>query len=120
VRWILTVLALGELMTDQLPSTPSRTVPVQFAGRIVTSALSGAAIGASSGSLIVGTLGGHAARAKLAIAVGKDMTAVLIEDAAAILAAVVIVKVALWEGASRGVCDPIRLGLDYLSRSVED
>jgi uncharacterized membrane protein len=54
VRWILTVLALGELVTDQLPSTPSRTVPVQFAGRIVTGALSGAKIGVSSGSLIVG------------------------------------------------------------------
>ena len=26
--WILTVLALAELVTDQLPTTPSRTVPV--------------------------------------------------------------------------------------------
>jgi uncharacterized membrane protein len=30
VRWILTLFALVELVTDQLPSTPSRTVPVQF------------------------------------------------------------------------------------------
>src|ERR1700732_5389353 len=29
VRWILTVLALGELVTDQLPSTPSRSAPAQ-------------------------------------------------------------------------------------------
>jgi uncharacterized membrane protein len=28
--WILTALALGELITDQLPSTPSRKVPIQF------------------------------------------------------------------------------------------
>ena len=54
--WILTALALGELVTDQLPSTPSRTVPPQFGARILTGGLSGAAIGASSGSLIAGVL----------------------------------------------------------------
>ena len=51
VRWILTLFALVELVTDQLPSTPSRTVPVQFGARIVTGALSGAAIGASGGAM---------------------------------------------------------------------
>ncbi len=50
--WIFTVLALGELVTDQLPSTPSRTVPVQFGTRIVVGALTGAAIGAHGGSLV--------------------------------------------------------------------
>ena len=39
--WIFTVLALGELVTDQLPTTPSRTVPIQFGTRI----LMGASIG---------------------------------------------------------------------------
>jgi uncharacterized membrane protein len=29
--WILTFLAAGELVTDQLPSTPSRTVPISSA-----------------------------------------------------------------------------------------
>lgn len=102
--WILTVLALGELVADQLPSTPSRKVPVQFGARIVTGALSGAAIGASSGSwtvggiagvlgAVVGTLGGHAARAKLASAFGKDRPAAFIEDAVAIIAAFAIVRV---------------------------
>ena len=33
---ILTVLALGELITDQLPKTPSRTVPMQFIARLIT------------------------------------------------------------------------------------
>ena len=47
--WILTLLALGELVTDQLPTTPSRTVPLQFGARILTGGLSGAAIGAASG-----------------------------------------------------------------------
>src|SRR6187551_2091579 len=55
---ILTIFALGELVTDQLPSTPSRTVPVQFGTRIVSGGLCGAAIGAASGSLITGAIGG--------------------------------------------------------------
>jgi uncharacterized membrane protein len=102
--WILTVLALVEFVTDQLPSTPSRTVPMQFGARIIMAAISGAAIGAPAGWLIVGgiagivgtvigTLGGHAARARLAAALRKDAPAAFIEDAVAILAAVVIVMV---------------------------
>ena len=39
---VLTILALGELVTDQLPSTPSRKVPQQFGARLVTGALCGA------------------------------------------------------------------------------
>jgi len=100
-RWILTALALVELVTDQLPSTPSRTVPVQFGTRIVMGALSGAAIGAVGGSWIggllagaigavVGTLGGHAFRAKLAAAFGSDRPAAFTEDAVAIVAALLI------------------------------
>jgi uncharacterized membrane protein len=103
--WILTLLALVELVTDQLPSTPSRTVPVQFAARIVTGAVSGGAIGASAGSpilgavagivgVVIGTFGGRAARAKLAAVFGKDPPAAFIEDAVAIAAAFVIVTVA--------------------------
>ena len=100
--WILTALALVEFVTDQLPMTPSRTVPLQFGARIIMAALSAAAIGAPSGWLIVGgiagivgaaigTLGGHAARAALAAAFRKDAPAAFIEDALAILAALVIV-----------------------------
>jgi uncharacterized membrane protein len=55
---ILTVLALVEFVTDQLPSTPSRMVPMQFGARIVFGALSGGAIGAPGGSLIVGGISG--------------------------------------------------------------
>src|SRR6266568_5022882 len=90
--WILTLLALIELVTDQLPSTPSRTVPVQFGARIVTGAVSGGAIGASVGA-VIGTFGGRAVRAKLAAAFGKDPPAAFIEDAVAIAAAFVIVMV---------------------------
>jgi uncharacterized membrane protein len=100
--WILTALALVEFVTDQLPTTPSRTVPMQFGARIIMAALSGAAIGTPFGWLIVagiagvvgaviGTLGGHAARARLAATFRKDAPAAFIEDAVAILAAIVTV-----------------------------
>src|SRR5215468_10854925 len=88
-RLILTLFALVELVTDQLPSTPSRTVPVQFGARIATGALSGAAVGASGGA-IIGALGGRAFRARLAKAFGSDRPAAFIEDAVAIGAALLI------------------------------
>jgi uncharacterized membrane protein len=100
--WILTLFALVELITDQLPSTPSRTVPIQFGTRIVTGGLSGAAIGAGQGSMggglfagivgaVIGTLGGRALRGRLASAFGSDRPAALIEDALAIAGALLIV-----------------------------
>lgn len=100
--WILSVLALGEFVTDQLPSTPSRKVPVQFGARLVSGALSGAMIGVDSGTLlgglvagiigaVIGTLGGAAARSRLATAFGRDLPAALIEDAIAIIGAVSVV-----------------------------
>lgn len=103
--WVFTLLALVELVTDQLPSTPSRTVPVQFGTRIVMGALAGAALGATAGMLIpgaiagivgavIGTLGGRAARARLAVSFGQDRPAALIEDAVAIVGALLIVAAA--------------------------
>jgi uncharacterized membrane protein len=100
--WIFTALALVELVTDQLPTTPSRTVLVQFGTRILMGALCGAAIAATGGALvmglvagivgaIIGTLGGRAFRARLAAFFGSDRPAALIEDAVAIGGAVLIV-----------------------------
>lgn len=100
--WIFLVLAIGELVTDQLPTTPSRKVPVQFGTRILMGAMTGGAIGVAAGSLwvgaivgaigaIIGTLGGAAARGKMAAAFGKDRPAALIEDTIAIAGAVLIV-----------------------------
>jgi uncharacterized membrane protein len=40
---------------------------------------------------IVGTLGGHAFRARLAASFGRDLPAALIEDAIAVLGAVLVV-----------------------------
>ena len=98
----MSVLALAELITDQLPSTPSRTVPVQFGARIVSGALAGAAIGAARGALIsglvagivgatIGTLGGRAVRARLAASFGHDRPGAFIEDAVALGGAMLIV-----------------------------
>jgi uncharacterized membrane protein len=101
-RWILTALALVELVADQLPSTPSRKMPMPFGARILTGSLSGAAIGTAGGSwavgliagavgAVVGTLGGHAFRARLASAFGSDRPAAFIEDAVAVGGALLIV-----------------------------
>lgn len=102
--WIFTALAAAELISDQLPSTPSRTVPVQFATRIVSSALCGACLGVTGGNLaagavlgaagaVIGTLGGRAARGRLAASFGQDRPAALIEDAVAVIGAALIVLV---------------------------
>jgi uncharacterized membrane protein len=100
--WILTVLVLLELVGDQLPSTPSRTVPVQFVGRLVSGGLTGAAIGIGTGGswvpgtvagvvgAVVGTLGGREFRARLAAAFGRDRPAAFVEDGVAIAAAVLL------------------------------
>jgi uncharacterized membrane protein len=102
LHWLFTAFAIGELITDQLPTTPSRKVPAQFGTRIVTGAFSGAAIGVAGGSWIVGavagavgavigTLGGAAVRGKLAASFGRDLPAALIEDAVAVGGAFLIV-----------------------------
>jgi len=99
---ILTILAIVELIADQLPSTPSRKVPQQFGARIVSGAFSGAVLGAAAGATVgglvagvigavIGTLGGAAARAGLAAAFGKDPPAAFIEDAVAIIGGLLVV-----------------------------
>jgi len=93
--WIVSLLAVGELITDQLPGTPSRKVPLQFGTRIVMGALCGAAVGMGGGlwvaamvagalGAVLGTYGGAAARAAMARRFGRDLPAALLEDAAAI------------------------------------
>ncbi len=92
---ILSLLALGELVTDLLPSTPSRKVPMQFGGRLLSGALVGATVGAGSAAILVGALfgvvgaavgtyGGAAARGWLARRLGSDTPAGISEDVVAI------------------------------------
>ena len=101
--WILSLLALGELVTDKLPTTPSRKIPIQFGARIVTGALSGAALAASTGGwiagvvagiigAIVGTLAGAKLRGRLSRVIGNDLPVALLEDVVAIGGALLIVS----------------------------
>lgn len=62
---IFTVLAMIELVADQLPNTPARTAPVGLSARVVTGALSGACVGLAGGgalwaTAVAGALGGIA------------------------------------------------------------
>ena len=102
--YIISVLAIGELIADKLPKTPSRKSPPGFIGRILTGALSGAAVGASGASgtiglvagiagAIVGTFGGYEFRVRLVRATGgKDLPIALLEDVIAIGGAFLIVS----------------------------
>jgi uncharacterized membrane protein len=94
---IFSLLAVIELITDQLPSTPARTVAPALIARVLSGALSGASIGAAGGAIlalgallgiigaIAGTFGGYQARVGLvrslrvpdfAIAIPEDLIAI--------------------------------------------
>jgi uncharacterized membrane protein len=103
-RYILTAAALGEIINDKLPKTPSRKVPPQFITRIVMGGFAGASLGASRGSLalgllagavgaVVGTLGGAEFRSRLVKAIGgNDLPIALLEDVIAVVGAYLIVS----------------------------
>ena len=100
---VITLLAIAELISDQLPNTPSRKVPVQFGTRIVLGAFAGALlmidswiIGAILGAMgaVLGTYGGADIRARLAKSFGRDLPAALIEDVAAVVLAFLVVYLA--------------------------
>ncbi len=101
--WILSIAALGELIGDKLPITPSRRTFVPFAGRMISGGLCGGTIGGSQGNLylgvisgaagaVAGTLGGYAARMRLVrISGGRDFPVAVIEDFLAIATAAAVV-----------------------------
>ena len=85
----ITIVAIIELVADQLPQTPSRKVPMQFGARIVMGAICGALlpgswlVGAILGAVgaVIGTLGGYEVRKRLVAATGgKDLPIALLED----------------------------------------
>jgi uncharacterized membrane protein len=90
---IFTLLALVELVTDKLPTTPSRTAPPGLIARILLGGLSGACVASAGGEGIVlgavlgiigalaGTYGGYQARTRLVKALGTpDFVIALLED----------------------------------------
>lgn len=103
---VLTVFLVVELVTDQLPKTPSRKSTLPFATRILTGAFAGAVIGSAwhhtfiaiGGGIIgavLGTLGGYEARSRLVAANGgRDLPIALTEDAIAVLGGFAIVAFA--------------------------
>jgi uncharacterized membrane protein len=101
---IVTLLAIGELINDKLPNTPSRTTAVPLGVRIVTGAVSGAALGVAGGQsalvaailgvvgAIVGAFGGYQVRHQIVtrLKIG-DIGIALAEDLIAIGGALLIV-----------------------------
>ncbi len=93
---VLTILLVGELVTDQLPKTPSRKVPPQFAARLIAGGFAGAVIGSAffytfsatgAGVIgaVLGTLGGAALRSRVANANdGNDRRGAFGEDVLAL------------------------------------
>lgn len=94
---LFTILALVEYVTDQLPSTPARTVPMQLGTRLVTGIFAGVCVAVAGGAslvvggicaavgVLVGTFGGHRARVGLvrslnvsdiAVAIPEDLVAI--------------------------------------------
>jgi uncharacterized membrane protein len=96
--YIISLLAIGELIADKLPRTPSRKALPGFAARLLLGTFSGYAlllgigqpgfIGAVLGCVgaIAGTLGGYEARTRLVKALKvPDFAIALLEDAFAIV-----------------------------------
>jgi len=94
---IFTVGALAEFVTDQLPTTPARTVPAQLVARAVMGLLTGACLAVAAGAsgwvgaivgaigAIAGTFGGYHARVGLVRAVHvPDIAVAIPEDVIAV------------------------------------
>jgi uncharacterized membrane protein len=95
--WLFTVLAIGELVADQLPTTPARTAPVGLIARLLMGMLSGACLAIAGGASVgvgaltaavgalVGAFGGYRARIGLvnslkvpdiAVGIPEDLVAI--------------------------------------------
>ncbi|HWX40449.1 MAG TPA: DUF4126 family protein, partial [Blastocatellia bacterium] len=103
--YVLTALALGELVVDKLPGTPNRTAAVGLTARIAMGALSGAALciaGAQSAALgavlgamvaFVGAFAGYKARTGLVRTFKTpDYIIAVLEDLVAVAGAFLIVS----------------------------
>jgi len=102
---IFSLLAVIEYITDQLPSTPARTVPMQLIARLIMGALAGACLCAGNGQswlvgaclgivgTLIGTYGGYHIRKALVTGLKvKDIVIAIPEDLVAIGLAYFIVS----------------------------
>lgn len=99
---VLTVVAVAELISDKMPTLPSRKSAPQFLARIASGAFSGAVLGTAWGykwgslgagmiGAVLGTIGGYEARTRLVAATGgKDRSVALGEDVIAAAAGIAV------------------------------
>ena len=103
-RAVIILAAVGELVADKLPMTPSRTKPFALLGRIATGAVAGAAIGTLSGpdgwrqgavlgglGGVIGSFAGALLRSGGAATGLPDIVFALVEDAATVTGSAVAV-----------------------------
>lgn len=102
--YIISLLAIGELITDKLPKTPSRKAPPGFIARIVLGSLSGCALSLGIGQpgfigavlgcagAVAGTLGGYETRTRLVRRLNlPDFAVAVLEDVIAIAVGLFVV-----------------------------
>ena len=99
---VLTVIAVAELVSDKMPTLPSRKTAPQFLVRLATGAFSGAVLGTAWGyrwgslgaaliGAVLGTIGGHEVRTRLVAANGgRDRPVALGEDVVAAVGGVAV------------------------------
>lgn len=103
---IFTVFALGEFVVDKLPKTPNRTAPGPLLARlvigglvaaIVAEGLDGSGVEAvilGVGGVLIGAFGGYLIRREAVLRLGgKDWPVALVEDASAIVCAILAMGV---------------------------
>ena len=102
---IFSLIALGEIIADKLPSTPNRTSPAGLIGRIIFGGFAGAilavaggqslALGALLGAIggVAGAFAGYRVRTRLVKALKcPDFVIAILEDATAIAGGLFIVS----------------------------
>ena len=99
---VLTIIAVAELVSDQMEQTPSRKTAVQFVTRLVTGGFAGAVLGTAWGypwsslgmgiiGAVLGTVGGYEVRTRLVRATGgRDLPIGVLEDVVAAVGGVAI------------------------------
>jgi uncharacterized membrane protein len=100
---IFSVLAIGELVADKLPTIPKRTAPAPLTARIITGGLCGACLCAAAGKLflagtllggiggIIGAFLGYGVRRRLNLYI-KDAAVAVCEDVVAVGLALFLVS----------------------------
>jgi uncharacterized membrane protein len=103
---VFTVLALGEYVVDKLPKTPNRTAPGPLLARVIFSGLIGAMVATGLngsefegailciGGALIGAFGGFLIRREIVLKLNcKDWPVAVVEDASAILCAILAMGV---------------------------